>query len=153
MFSLGSDQVAPYMRGLLRTLAPFLNEIPNELSISGHTDSIPYVGSSPSYSNWELSSDRALASRRELIAGGLDGNKLLRVSGLADNALRGDTAPISPSNRRIELIVLYAATAENIRRPQSLPEKTNRPDWLAQAGPVENVALPLSKNVYPDKEQ
>ncbi|MFD2405364.1 flagellar motor protein MotB [Azorhizophilus paspali] len=70
MFEIGSAKVAPYMRTLLRTLAPMLNELPNRIQISGHTDSLPYAGGETGYSNWELSADRANASRRELIAGG-----------------------------------------------------------------------------------
>lgn len=117
MFQLGSDQVAPYMRNLLRTIAPLLNELPNDLSISGHTDSVPYAGGYRGYSNWELSSDRANASRRELVVGGLDPGQLLRVSGFADRVLLPDTAPTDPMNRRIELLVLLPEIAETIRDP------------------------------------
>ncbi len=117
MFELGSDQVAPYMRSLLRTIAPLLNELPNDLSISGHTDSVPYAGGYRGYSNWELSNDRANASRRELVAGGLDPDQLLRVSGFADRVLLADTAPTDPINRRIELVVLLPEIAEAIRNP------------------------------------
>lgn len=117
MFELGSDQVAPYMRSLLRTIAPLLNELPNELSISGHTDSVPYAGGYRGYSNWELSNDRANASRRELIAGGFEPGQLLRVSGFADRVLLPETDPTSPVNRRIELVVLLPEIAEAIRNP------------------------------------
>lgn len=117
MFELGSDQVAPYMRGLLRTIAPLVNELPNELSISGHTDSVPYAGGYRGYSNWELSNDRANASRRELIAGGFDPDQLLRVSGFADRVLLPDTEPTDPINRRIELVVLLPEIAGAIRNP------------------------------------
>lgn len=117
MFELGSDQVAPYMRSLLRTMAPLLNELPNDLSISGHTDSVPYAGGYRGYSNWELSNDRANASRRELVAGGLDPGQLLRVSGFADRVLLPDTAPTAPINRRIELVVLLPEIAAAIRNP------------------------------------
>lgn len=117
MFELGSDQVAPYMRNLLRTMAPLLNELPNDLSISGHTDGVPFAGGYRGYSNWELSSDRANASRRELVAGGLDPDQLLRVSGFADRAMLPDTVPTDPINRRIELVVLLPEIAEAIRNP------------------------------------
>lgn len=117
MFELGSDQVAPYMRSLLRTMAPLLNDLPNDLSISGHTDSVPYAGGYRGYSNWELSNDRANASRRELVAGGLDPDQLLRVSGFADRVLLADTTPTDPINRRIELVVLLPEIAEAIRNP------------------------------------
>jgi len=137
MFELGSDQVAPYMRNLLRTMAPLLNELPNDLSISGHTDSVPYAGGYRGYSNWELSNDRANASRRELVAGGLDPDQLLRVSGFADRVRLPDTAPTDPVNRRIELVVLLPEIAGAIRNPgvmsfdSSLPEE----DALLEALP------------------
>ncbi|UYG00073.1 MULTISPECIES: flagellar motor protein MotB [unclassified Halomonas] len=122
MFELGSDQVASYMRSLLRTMAPLLNELPNELSISGHTDSVPYAGGYRGYSNWELSNDRANASRRELVAGGLDPDQLLRVSGFADRVLLPDTDSVDPRNRRIELVVLLPEIAEAIRNPSILSQ-------------------------------
>ncbi|WP_192036525.1 flagellar motor protein MotB [Halomonas sp. YLGW01] len=115
MFELGSDRVASYMRRLLRTLAPLLNEVPNPVSISGHTDSVPYVGGLQGYSNWELSTDRANASRRELVAGGLERDKLLRVAGMGDQVPMPDSAPGDAINRRIALVVLYRQVAESIR--------------------------------------
>lgn len=120
MFDIGSDRVAPYMRNLLRTMAPLLNELDNELSISGHTDSTPYAGGYRGYSNWELSNDRANASRRELVAGGFDSAKLLRVSGLADRVPLPDLDAADPANRRIELLVLLPEVSEQIRDPALL---------------------------------
>ncbi|HDZ47912.1 hypothetical protein LCGC14_0150590 [marine sediment metagenome] len=128
MFELGSDQVAPYMRSLLRTIAPLLNELPNELSISGHTDSVPYAGGYRGYSNWELSNDRANASRRELITGGFDPGQLLRVSGFADRVLLPETEPTDPVNRRIELVVLLPEIAEAIRNPAVMGADVSLPD-------------------------
>jgi len=139
MFELGRDQVAPYMRNLLRTIAPLLNELPNDLSISGHTDSVPYAGGYRGYSNWELSNDRANASRRELVAGGLDPDQLLRVSGFADRVRLPDTAPTDPVNRRIELVVLLPEIAETIRNPGVMGLDNPLPD---EDAPVE--ALPQS---------
>lgn len=106
MFRIGSDSVAPYMRKLLRTLAPLLNELPNRVSISGHTDSLRYAGGDSGYSNWELSTDRANASRRELVAGGLDSDKLLRVTGMGDGVPMPGSLPGDPVNRRIAILVL-----------------------------------------------
>lgn len=120
MFELGSNQIAPYMRDLLRTMAPLLNELDNDLSISGHTDGFTYLDGYRGYSNWELSTDRANASRRELVAGGLASNRLLRVSGFADRAPLPDTESTDPINRRIELLVLFDEIAERIRRPGTL---------------------------------
>ncbi|MFO8044617.1 MAG: flagellar motor protein MotB [Halomonas sp.] len=117
MFDVGSDRVAPYMRNLLRTMAPLLNELDNDLSIGGHTDSTPFAGGYRGYSNWELSNDRANASRRELVAGGFDSGKLLRVSGFADRVPLPDHDPRDSTNRRIELLVLFPEVSEQIRTP------------------------------------
>lgn len=117
MFDLGSDRMAPYMGELLQTLAPLLNELPNDLSISGHTDSLAYANGSRGYSNWELSTDRANASRRELVAGGFASEKLLRVAGYADRVPLQDAEASAAMNRRIELVVLYPEVSGAIRAP------------------------------------
>lgn len=119
MFERGSDKVALYMSRLLHAIAPLINELPNKVSISGHTDNLPYPGTNPDYGNWELSTDRANASRRELIAGGLDESKLVRVVGMSDQAPMLDTNPADPVNRRIELMMLdeYAAAQMRMQRP------------------------------------
>ncbi|XGA80178.1 flagellar motor protein MotB [Halomonas sp. CH40] len=148
MFELGSDQVAPYMRDLLRTIAPLLNELPNDLSIGGHTDSLPYSGGYRGYSNWELSSDRANASRRELVAGGLDPVQLLRVSGFADRVTLPEADAQDPINRRIELVVLLPEVAEAIRNPRVTPG--NRPvpenDPTAEGSVIPEIPLTMSPN-------
>ncbi|MDI5935182.1 flagellar motor protein MotB [Halomonas kalidii] len=138
MFDLGSDRVAPYMRDLLRLIAPLLNELPNDLSLSGHTDSLAYLNGYRGYSNWELASGRANASRRELVSGGLEPDKLLRVSGLADRVPMPDTDPADPMNRRIELLVLFPQVSERIRSP-SLLDGPGMPSLLRQrdTGPVD----------------
>lgn len=116
MFELGSDKLEPYMRDLLRAVAPLLNKLPNELSIYGYTDDRPFLNASErGYGNWELSAARANASRRELVAAGLDQAKLLSVSGVADRIPLAGAAPDDPANRRIELMVLTPQAAKNIR--------------------------------------
>ena len=113
------------MRHLLRTMAPLLNDMPNPLSISGHTDSLRYSSGDSGYSNWELSSDRANASRRELVAGGLDSEKLLRVTGMGDRVPVPDSNPGDPVNRRITLVVLTRQAVERLRaasRPGDLSD-------------------------------
>src|SRR6185369_10828075 len=85
MFELASATVVPHMRAILREIAPMLNDWPNKVTLAGHTDSIVYARGGMSYGNWELSADRANASRRELAAGGLADSKVLRVMGLADS--------------------------------------------------------------------
>ncbi len=116
MFEVGSARVAPYMRSVLRTIAPLLNELPNNIQIVGHTDNRPYPGGDAGYGNWELSSERANASRSELVAGGLALAKLLRIAGMADRIPLEDVGADDPMNRRIEVIVLDQRTAGAIRR-------------------------------------
>ncbi|MBS0342405.1 MAG: flagellar motor protein MotB [Proteobacteria bacterium] len=115
MFDLASARVLPYMRTILRELGPMLNELPNKITVSGHTDAIVYTNDG-SYSNWELSADRANASRRELLVGGMNGVKVLRVVGLADSAHLDRDNPRNPVNRRISIIVLNHQTQERFER-------------------------------------
>ncbi len=72
MFATGRADVLPHTREILREIGRVLNDVPNRIALSGHTDDTPYAGGERSYSNWELSTERANASRRELIAGGMD---------------------------------------------------------------------------------
>jgi|ERR1043166_1108471 chemotaxis protein MotB len=112
MFSSGSAQLQPYTREILRDIAKVLNEVPNRISISGHTDAKPFSGGERGFSNWELSADRANASRRELIAGGMDERKMLRVVGLSSSVLFDRSAPENPINRRISIIVMNKKAEE-----------------------------------------
>jgi chemotaxis protein MotB len=106
MFDSGSAVVKPYMRDLLRAIGSVLGEVPNRLTLEGHTDAAPFGGGDRGYSNWELSADRANASRRELMAGGLPEDRPLRVQGLAASALFDPKDPLAAANRRISLIVM-----------------------------------------------
>jgi chemotaxis protein MotB len=118
MFELASARVVPHMRAILRELAPALNGLPNKITLSGHTDAIVYTNDR-SYGNWELSSDRANASRRELVAGGMTEDKVLRVIGLADSMHLDKADPRNPINRRISIILLNHRTQERIERENS----------------------------------
>src|SRR5690606_24517986 len=82
MFDNGRAVVHPWMEEILRELGALLNEVENKVSLAGHTDAKPYFMGDRGYSNWELSADRANASRRQLVAGGIDENKIIRVVGL-----------------------------------------------------------------------
>ncbi|MEX1198449.1 MAG: flagellar motor protein MotB [Pseudohongiellaceae bacterium] len=123
MYERGSDAVAPYMRELLRSIAPLLNQLPNRINISGHTDSLPYRGDNNGYSNWELSTDRANAARRELRAGGLRAEKIMQVVGMADQVPLLSSEPSDPANRRIELVLLNNASMEQIFRRHTAGEQ------------------------------
>jgi chemotaxis protein MotB len=116
MFALAKADLQPYTKEILREIAVTLNDIPNKLSLSGHTDATPYSSGEKSYSNWELSSDRANASRRALIAGGLAESKVLRVVGLASAVPLDVQNPYNPVNRRISIIVMNKRTEESITK-------------------------------------
>ncbi len=106
MFDSGSALVKPYMRDLLAELGNVLAEVPNRLTLEGHTDATPFGAGGRGYSNWELSSDRANASRRELIFGGLPEERVMRVQGLASISLYDTNDPHGATNRRISIIVM-----------------------------------------------
>jgi chemotaxis protein MotB len=116
MFALGSTVVQPYMKDILHAIGQVLNEVENKVALSGHTDAAPYSGGERGYSNWELSADRANASRRELITGGMAANKIVRVVGLADSNLLVKDDPRSPLNRRISIIVLNKIAEERMNK-------------------------------------
>ncbi|MGG5541369.1 flagellar motor protein MotB [Burkholderia vietnamiensis] len=116
MFAMSSNNVEPYMRDILREIGKTLNDVPNRIIVQGHTDAVPYAGGEGGYSNWELSADRANASRRELIAGGMDEAKVLRVLGLASTQNLNKADPLDPENRRISVIVLNRKSEEALMR-------------------------------------
>lgn len=114
MFDSGSAVVKPYMRDILREIGAALNGVENKISLDGHTDRAPYGNAERGYSNWELSSDRANASRRELVAAGMPDEKLARVVGLASSILLDAVNPLSPANRRISIIVMTREAEERL---------------------------------------
>jgi len=113
MFESSKADLQPYAREILHEIGKMLNGVENKITLSGHTDANPYPSGDKGYSNWELSSDRANSSRRELIAGGMDETKLLRVVGLASASLYDKENPFNPTNRRISLIVMNKQAEEN----------------------------------------
>lgn len=116
MFALARAELEPHTREILQKLGSVLNEMPNKLSLSGHTDSTPYASGEKNYSNWELSADRANASRRELILGGMNEQKIMRVVGLSSAVLFDRNDPTNPVNRRISIIVMSSKAAEAISK-------------------------------------
>lgn len=114
MFDAASADLKPYTRDILRSIGAALNGVPNRISLAGHTDATPYASGDGGFGNWELSTARANASRRELIAGGLDAGKPMRVVGLASTVLYDKTDPYSPMNRRISIVVLNKKSEDQI---------------------------------------
>jgi len=112
MFALASAELQTYTKEILYQIGAVLNDVPNKISISGHTDSKPFVGGDRGYSNWELSSDRANACRRALLAGGMEETKVVRVVGLASSVLLNREDPEDPINRRISIVVMNKKAEE-----------------------------------------
>ncbi len=105
MFGSGSARIPERTRQLLEVVAASLADIPNEITIAGHTDARQFQGGS--YSNWELSADRANATRRALVENGVNPQRITRISGLADTVPLEGVSPDAAENRRISIMVLY----------------------------------------------
>lgn len=126
MFALASAELQPYTKDILYEIGQALNDVPNKISLSGHTDAKPYASGERKYSNWELSADRANASRRALIAGGMAENKILRVVGLSSAVLFDKEDPFNPINRRISIIVMNKKTEEAVARDGETVDVSNQ---------------------------
>ncbi|MDP2792500.1 MAG: flagellar motor protein MotB [Sulfurisoma sp.] len=114
MFDSASSELKPYTKEILREIGKSLNGVENRISLSGHTDAQPFAGGERGFGNWELSTNRANASRRELVVGGMNDAKVMRVTGLASTVLYDKEQPYNPINRRISIVVLNKRTEEAI---------------------------------------
>ncbi|MEI8395477.1 MAG: flagellar motor protein MotB [Rhodospirillaceae bacterium] len=109
MFAAGSNQMTPQANDLMALLAKAIGKLPNKLSVSGHTDNKPFGRGGGGRDNWDLSTERANASRRALVAAGIDDSRILTVIGRADRELLVPNDPASPRNRRISIVLLRDA--------------------------------------------
>jgi chemotaxis protein MotB len=144
MFSSASADLQSYTKIILREIGPVLNDVQNRVSLSGHTDATPYANGGRGYSNWELSADRANASRRELIAGGMDEAKMLRVVGLASSVPFNQAAPHDPVNRRISIIVMNKRTEEAVTKEAgsvNVADETEARSEIEKAGGVSTAPV------------
>ncbi|MCY1165455.1 flagellar motor protein MotB [Polaromonas sp.] len=139
MFDRSSAVVISYMRSILREIGPVLNQQPNKITLSGHTDATQYSQGDKSYSNWELSADRANASRRELIAGGMEDGRVLRVMGVASSMHLNQDDPFAPVNRRISIVVLN-------HRAQAEIERANAANPAGAANAGTKPAAPVTES-------
>ncbi|RZI56003.1 MAG: motility protein MotB [Rubrivivax sp.] len=143
MFDSGSAMVKPYMRELLQELGNVLSEVPNRLTLEGHTDAQPFSAGERGYSNWELSADRANASRRELLAGGLPDARVLRVQGLASSKLLDTKDPKAQVNRRISIIVMNRDAEDAVLK--NLPDEDEETSDPAASAPQVSSAASASR--------
>ena len=131
-FDSGSSTLNQSGREMVSLLAAELGKLPNRISVEGHTDAKPFVGAG-SYSNWELSADRANAARRLMQQTGLRADQVSQVRGFADQRLRNRKDPQDASNRRISIIVQYldsdlepssqTSKGSDQGKPSAIPEK------------------------------
>jgi chemotaxis protein MotB len=155
-YQLGSAHLSDSGQELLALLAGELKTLPNNLLIEGHTDATPY-STDNSYTNWELSADRANSARRLLQLDGVRGNQVTQVRGYADMLLRVKTNPYDASNRRISILVKNSespvpalpgsrvvdappmtASGAGAAKPSTNPQAARPPDSLVAkaAGPA-----------------
>lgn len=149
LFKSGKDTLRPYGKVILREIGAMLNDVPNKISLSGHTDAAGYSSGDRGYSNWELSSDRANASRRELVKGGMNEDTLLKVVGLSSSSLLDKENPFNPINRRISLILLNKEAEEKALRDYESVELESEADQRE----LKRIALPERPEVLEQAQE
>jgi chemotaxis protein MotB len=159
-YELGSAKLSASGQVLLALLAAELKTLPNSLLIEGHTDATPYSKDN-SYSNWDLSADRANSARRLLQQDGVRTDQVSQVRGYADQMLRIKENPTDPSNRRISILVKNDAdqvptvSAENVvngsaplpsapGNPKAAESKANPQNAPPAAAPAAGPAVQAS---------
>jgi chemotaxis protein MotB len=158
-FDIGSANVKPEAKKILDLIAQELGRLPNRVIIEGHTDSRPY--DSQSYTNWELSTDRANAARRLMETSGLKPGQALAVRGFADRQLRNPQDPLDFQNRRVSIIVTFqdqnqAKTLEGLetlKLPLSRKDSGKPSDQKAQPKQPETKAPDASLQMKPAQPQ
>jgi chemotaxis protein MotB len=133
MFDSSSSDLKSYTRDILRQIGKSLNGVTNRISLAGHTDAAQFSGGEKGFSNWELSANRANASRRELIAGGLNDAKIMRVVGLASTVLFDKNDPLSSINRRVSIVVLNQKTEQAILNEEGPESEVDGDEGLQEA--------------------
>ncbi|MFM2129661.1 MAG: hypothetical protein RL477_1207 [Pseudomonadota bacterium] len=150
MFARGSSVPYQHTHQLLEAITKVIAALPNKVSISGHTDSTPYARGA-TYTNWELSSDRAQAARRSLSHYGLAGDRITRVVGRSDTEHLVKSDPNSPRNRRIAITLLHQTPippeVSNVAHPP-VQAPVQAPGQAAPQAPAVNLA-PAPVNIAP----
>ena len=126
MFAVGRAELQPYARDILIEIGKTLNNVENRVSLAGHTDATAYASGERGYSNWELSADRANASRRALVTGGMQEQRIMRVVGMAAAVPLNKSDPQNAMNRRISLLVLNSEAQQALEK-ESGPVEISSP--------------------------
>jgi chemotaxis protein MotB len=154
-FDLGSANLKRETQELLRLIAQELGKLPNLITVEGHTDSRPY--GNKTYTNWELSADRANAARRVMEDAGVGGNQVTSVKGCADRYPRNQQDPLDYQNRRVSILVMFRDKTKKERGDlQKIQDHTKKTPQGGGAGyppaapappklsPTEKTPLPAS---------
>ena len=125
-FPTGSAILRPRAVAAIALIAEEIGLLTNPIIIEGHTDGAPF-GVGGSYTNWELSADRANAARRVVVGSGVPNERLVQVRGLADRDLRNPNDPFDPTNRRISLFLPFHGSDEQPPPTTNAPTATGPP--------------------------
>ncbi|MBM5570521.1 MULTISPECIES: flagellar motor protein MotB [Deefgea] len=139
MFKSGSSELENHAHAVLQEIAQLLNEVPNAVSLAGHTDGTQFAGGAAGFTNWELSSERANSLRRELILGGFVPGKVLRVNGFGDVIPLDKNNVYNPINRRISIVVLNKEAESDIRK------LAGQTEGLSVTGPADGFVNPIQQ--------
>jgi len=141
IFDSGSSQMRSYALEVMWAMARILNEVPNKISIYGHTDSVPFGANGGTYSNWELSSDRANAARRALAEGSLNEERFAQIVCMGSSMPFDEVNTTSQINRRIVIMVLNELAEQNLRDGtlQSERDGITPPDEALPSGPIPEI--------------
>jgi len=155
MFNSGSATLKYHAEMILHQLAKTINNVPNKITITGHTDGAPMAKKAGAYTNWELSSDRANSARRSLVEGGLKKDKIARVIGLADTVLFDKENPSAVINRRISIVIMKRDISDLAKldeqsklAPKVLIQNGQRLETVKKAAPspLSNDSLEIQSN-------
>ena len=169
IFASGGNTPTDSGKRLLRVIGKALSSSPSPIRIEGHTDGAKYIKGSATYTNWELSSERANTARREMVQGGLKEEKIAQVIGFADKYPINPEDPSDPINRRISITVLKqnprvtpskvnkqsqnevgGSRVDDIKTgPQDIPESLRAPDPKNTDGNKPQFSLPSKPSIIP----
>ncbi|MCR4377378.1 MAG: flagellar motor protein MotB [Rhodospirillales bacterium] len=131
MFPSGRATLFDHTEKMLSLVVSIINQMPQQIAISGHTDAIPMGGGDQTYTNWELSADRANAARRYLLSAGVSQDRLERVVGRAATEPLLPEDPTNSRNRRLSIVLLRgtgadAAAPVDVPRPSIIRPEDNK---------------------------
>ncbi len=150
MFASGSPKMVAATHTLMEKLGQSLASLPNSLVITGHTDSVPFTNRK-SYDNWDLSTDRANATRRVLAQSGVAPGRIIRVSGKADTEPLVPEAPNDPSNRRITLLLQYRTEMTQAATPETTDHASD--DSVEPTSKQAEATMPTSAETGAESSQ